>query len=144
MDILSLNFFSMALVGFHLRIVYLFSMLLQVYNGLADRCGITQLAKKLNQVDLLWHYFIHISFIRFCLVFFSICFSIVDLVCMVSYVFLIGKYFFWSPLGLELGTFHISTLTFCHLNRAFRACMVPYVCRDTSHFLSFLPLICFI
>ena len=38
-------------LGFHLRIVYRFTLLLQVYNGLADRCGITQLAKKLNQVE---------------------------------------------------------------------------------------------
>uniref|UniRef100_A0A3N7FY73 Dynamin stalk domain-containing protein n=1 Tax=Populus trichocarpa TaxID=3694 RepID=A0A3N7FY73_POPTR len=27
-----------------------------VYNGLADRCGVPQLAKKLNQVEFLHHY----------------------------------------------------------------------------------------
>ena len=50
--------------GFHLQIVYLFIMLLQVYNGLADRCGITQLAKKLNQVEYLWHSCMSVSWNR--------------------------------------------------------------------------------
>lgn len=52
------------LPGFHLQIVYLFIMLLQVYNGLADRCGITQLAKKLNQVEYLWHSCMSVSWNR--------------------------------------------------------------------------------